>query len=928
MRFSKKFAHVALLLSLFIFVSFLYTLEDKGKKVLTIKDYDRWRSIVSASISDNGNWITYSYSFPNMRHMDDTLYMKNLATGREHEIVRGSRPQFSDDSRWVAYIISLPKKEAEKLRKNKKPVPDKTQLMNLETGDKFTWNSAASFSFSKGSKFFAVKKSKSDRDAKHNGTDVILRNLKLDIEEHIGSVGTISFNKQGTLFAYTIDAADKNGNGLYVIYLNTGVRRPLDNGHADYTRMSWNEKGTALAVLKGNKKKGFIQKDNILLAFVGLIGEHPIRIEYSPADDPNFPQNMVISERVIPERRRRRTRAIERRSLFWSEDDSRLFCGIKEQEKESEKKEDAEPVANVDVWHWKNERIQSVQMAQAEADRNFTYRSAFNLKDKRFVRLAGENMRTIHITKDGKWGVGEKDKAYISDWKERRADYYRVNTATGKRTLMFKAQGRTLGLSPDSKHFLYWKDGDIWVYKIETGEKINLTKNAPVSFVNKEYDYPGTKPPYGVAGWTNDGKGVILNHRYDLWLQLLDGSKVTNLTGGLGEKEEIRFRYIRLNPKERFIDLSQPILLSAYGQWTKKAGYYELKNRRLNKLIYEDKRFSRLTKAKNADKIMYTIESFVDFPNYYVSDTKFTSPKRITDANPWQPEYKWGQRILFDYTNKDGVRLQGTLAIPDDYKPDQRLPMLVNFYEKKSQDLHRHIASRYASSFNSLLIESVSKGYLLMQPDIHFNTGATGDDMLECVEAAVKKVIEIGYADPEHIGVYGFSFSGYGAAYIATRSKMFAAVGAGAGVMNLVSDFNHLWGWSPEIQKGSGTNAHHYIIFGQQRMGTNPLDDFELHWNQSPVAHARTMDTPLLILHGIADATVAWIEAIELYNALRFLEKNVILLSYPGEGHGLSKLENRKDLTVRMLQFFDHYLMEKPAPDWMINGVPFLKKKK
>jgi len=215
-----------------------------------------------------------------------------------------------------------------------------------------------------------------------------------------------------------------------------------------------------------------------------------------------------------------------------------------------------------------------------------------------------------------------------------------------------------------------------------------------------------------------------------------------------------------------------------------------------------------------------------------------------------------------------------------------------------------------------------------MQPDIHFNTGTTGDDILECVEAAVRKVIEMGYADPEHIGIYGFSFSGYGAAYIATKSKMFAAAGSGAGVMNLASDFNHLWGWSPEIQKGHGANAHHYDILGQQRTGTNPFDDFDLYRDQSPVTHARSMDIPLLLLQGTADNTVAWIEAIELYNALRFLGKNVILLSYPAEGHGLTKLENRKDLTVRMQQFFDHYLMGKPAPDWMTNGVPYLKKKR
>jgi dipeptidyl aminopeptidase/acylaminoacyl peptidase len=217
---------------------------------------------------------------------------------------------------------------------------------------------------------------------------------------------------------------------------------------------------------------------------------------------------------------------------------------------------------------------------------------------------------------------------------------------------------------------------------------------------------------------------------------------------------------------------------------------------------------------------------------------------------------------------------------------------------------------------------------MLLSPDVHFNTGATGDDMLECIEAAVDKAVELGYADPDRVGLCGHSFSGYGATYIATRSKKFAAVSAGAGVMDHVSDFNHLWGYSAARKKGSGSNAHQYDIYGQGRMGTNPHDNFELYRDQSPVTHVKDMTTPLLLMQGEADSTVAWIEAIEMYNAMRFNGKNIILLSYPDEGHGLSKRANKIDFTKRVIEFFDHYLMDKPAPDWITNGVPFKEKKK
>ena len=118
------------------------------------------------------------------------------------------------------------------------------------------------------------------------------------------------------------------------------------------------------------------------------------------------------------------------------------------------------------------------------------------------------------------------------------------------------------------------------------------------------------------------------------------------------------------------------------------------------------------------------------------SGRTFSDPERITDANPHRAEYKWGRSILVDYTNNDGVRLQAWLGIPEDFQEGQRLPMLVNFYEKNSQNLHRYQSPRYQGSPN--LGGYLSNGYLVMQPDIHLRTRTTHSDMLECVEAAVK----------------------------------------------------------------------------------------------------------------------------------------------------------------------------------------------
>ena len=150
---------------------------------------------------------------------------------------------------------------------------------------------------------------------------------------------------------------------------------------------------------------------------------------------------------------------------------------------------------------------------------------------------------------------------------------------------------------------------------------------------------------------------------------------------------------------------------------------------------------------------------------------------------------------------------------------------------------------------------------------------------------------------------------------------MFSAIAHGAAPINLVSEFNQLF-------VGSGQNNHSYDIYGQGRYATNPYDDFQRYWDESPISGVQNMNTPVLYLHGESDPTVNWEQGLEWYNALRFLGKPIIWLSYPDEGHGLRKLQNRVDFQYRLRQFFNHHLRGEPAPEWMTDGVPYLDKER
>jgi dipeptidyl aminopeptidase/acylaminoacyl peptidase len=840
--------------------------------------------------------------------------------------------------------------------------PRRAELRNLTTGTVQSWQDIQTFTFSPTSTHIFFKRrpaegsgtgttgrgagapgggapgggggrgGAAETPAGPRGTDVILVDLRTGRHQLLGSVGDIAFNRTGTLLAYTVDATVKDGNGLFVFDTRSGRTATLDNDTKQYARLVWNEEGTAIAIVKGVEVDKMREKDNVLLAFSDVPGafddegdEVMKPIVLDPAKTEHFPKGWVVSDRG---------------AVTWSEDNKRVFFGIREQAPAPDTaRKTTDEAADVDVWNTVDERIQSAQMVRADQDRNFTFRQAFDVAAKRYVMLTDATMRDLELAPDGKWAIGRDTRGYIHDHKRPAADFYRVNTSTGERTLMFKGQltsGHVFGISPHGTHFLYWKDNRFQAYDLDAGTSRTLGNGNGLTFVDGEYDHPGPRPSYGIAGYTSDGKAAIAQHRYDLWLLPLDGSAPKNLTNGTGTKNEMRFRYVRAEPVDLTvpravgprgtIDLSKPVTLSAYGEWTKKAGYYELSNGQLKELIYEDASFSTPVKAAKTDRLLFTRQTFVEFPDLRISGPGFKDSKKVTDANPQQSEYQWGRRILFDFKNRDGMRLQGILALPDDYKAGEKRPMIVTFYEKNSQGLHRYNAPSYLTGMGSSPIEAVSRGYVTMLPDIHFRTGSSHSDMLECVEAATRKVIEMGYVDPKRIGVTGHSYGGEGAAFIGVMSKMFAAIGMGAGVTDLYSDFSQNWGWAYQYSGGSGANGNDYYLYGQGRWGVSPWDDPERYRFESALTHAPKAVAPFLIMHGTADPTVDFNNGLGFYNALRYNGKKAILLAYPGEGHGLRGMANRKDLTTRFFQFFDHYLKDAPAPKWMTDGVPFLKK--
>jgi len=907
--------HNFTLLSMALFL--LMTTATLGQdKVLQLKDYSQWKRIVSSEMSPDGKWFSYGLR---SNGGEDSLFVKKTSNPTEkfdYLIPFATSPIFSNDSKWVVYLISPSKKEAEKLKKSKKKVFKTAELRHLATGDSIQFQRASSMTFSENGKFLAVAIERPQQDkSEHKGKDLILVNLANLGTMNFGNVKDYAFNKNATHIAYTVDAADKVGNGLYVYNLKNGKLSNLDSDRKIYSSLIWDDarvlkkdwsaKGQQLAVLKGNDVDSLEQRINTLLV-VSNLNKTPTSYELTPDDGPQtFPEDYVISEK---------------RNLMFSNDGSMVLFGIKEQEKTVKLEKDT--IANLNVFHWNDETINSVQRRRANRNRNFSYWASYQFNNAQFTRLTDESMRELQPSRNSDYWIGRNPKPYINDvnWGVSPADYYRVNLKTGERDEIVKLVKRSMGYSPDGSHYAFQKDSVIQVVDIATKKLTNISKSAGVQFMNLEHPYPHEKPPYGLAGWTKDGKSIILNHRYDLWLLSLDGSKATNITQGLGDAEEIRFRYVNLDRDDPFIDTNEPLLLSAYGEWTKKAGFYELTiGKKPKALVFSNHAYSRVEKAEKTDDIVFTRESFVEFPDYHFSNLSFKKPLRLTDANPQQADYKWGSKVLIDYTNSKGDKLQGTLTLPPDYEAGKKYPMIVYFYEKMSNRHHRYYMPVYDDRPHGSTY--ASNGYLFFQPDNVYEVGRPGTSALDCITSATQKVIDLGYADPEKIGLQGHSWGGYQSSFILTQTDMFACVVTGAPPTDIESFYNNIYG-------NSGTNHTGIMEIGQVRMGrgVTPWTHREIYQRENPMFHAQNIKVPFMILHGTADGAVDWTQGLEFYNAARRLGKEVIFLSYPGEPHHLRREANQKDFQIRMKQYFDHYLMDKEAPEWMTEGIPHLKK--
>ena len=962
-------ASAGLLATVAVWSAFPVGAQVPQKKLIGYDTMDYWRSIGGTRISEDGQWLAYATS---SQAEDGELIVRNLTSGQEFKHARGSAPNFTPDGKFVLFTILPPKTNTDEPAAGAgaaagggEEAPaggaaaanrNSAGIMSLPSGQVTTVDQISTIRLApESSTWVALHKGRAPaaggrggrgggargggaaapaaaaageptppaaaaqtppaggraggapatppEKRKDPGSDLIIRNLATGADVTITEVTEFAWNKGGSWLAYAVSSPDAAKDGAFVRQMSDGAVRTLHAGKGRYKSLAFDEAGTQLAFLSDQAE---YEKP-----------VSPFRVYYWKAGENTAAELVSGATRGVPA-----GMVVHDSAPSFSEDGKQLRLNTAPPPAPPADPNAVRPI-NVDLWHFQDAQLQPMQRVRATQERNRSYRAVVHLADKRFVQLATPDLPTVNPGLNPNWALGTSSLPYEQEisWDQTYNDVFLVDLRNGQRRRLLEKAGSGATLSPGGQYVLFFepKDGHWYSQRVSDGLRVNLTERLPVKFFDESHDSPSLPGSLGTAGWTDNDRTVWINDRFDIWEIRPDGTSPRNVTGGEGRKQQIVFRYRNLDPEQRTIPSSGPVLLSATNDVTKATGFYRMANATAapQQVVMVDKAFGAVTKAKNADRMMFTLSRFDEFPNVWVSDGNFGNMQKVSDANPQQAEYVWGKSEIVEYINADGIKLRAILTKPDNFDPTKKYPLMVYIYEELSSGLHGYSAPNVGTSVN--VTRYVSNGYVVLRPDIIYNTGFPGEDAEKCVIPAVNTIVAQGYIDPKRVGIQGHSWGGYQITHLITRTNMFAAVQAGASVSNMISAYGG-------IRWGTGMVRQFQYEKTQSRIGAPPWDKTLEYIENSPIFWVEKVQTPYLTIHNDADDAVPWYQGIEFFTALRRLGKEAYMFSYNGEVHNLRNRNNMKHWTVHQDEFFDHYLLGKPKPQWMDKGVPFLER--
>lgn len=868
---------------------------QNASKSLTVDDLITWQRITDREISDNGKWVACKME---PWEGDATVYLY-AAQGQEIATFSpADKFAFSASSGYLVVTQTPGKSTVDSLKvlKTKEDkMPMNTLVIYSVAGKKETIDSLKTFKLADEADWIAYQRGRKD-------STLYVRSLDGSKTFQFPTVTDFQFAKKSGMLYYT--SAAEGEAGIFTLNPEKGSPALIKEGKGVFKQTTFDEKGERLAFLY------CADKDSSYKALSLWLSEHnaPAK-EIATRGNRAFPAEWVINENGM---------------LQFSKSASRLFFGTSPEPRQKDTTQLAENRPNVQVWSWDEPVQYTVQNYNKEKDLKKSYQAVYNLGNGSIFQLANEELPNIQLGNEGDAPLAllstSRPYSLSSMWEARtRSDYYTVSLDNGERKQIAQADYGRFRLSPQGKYAYWYGETDSCWYTIALAEGKQYRLTTPESFPawDEENDVPDYPYAHGAAGWTANDQNLLIYDRYDIWK--FDPTAATppiNLTVN-GRKEKLSYRLEQLDKEARFIDLGKPQLLKGFNEATKGYGFY---NARLSApaapktLLAGNYMLRSINKAKNTDDVIYTMETFQQYPDIHYSTLAFKKSVQLTHGDKQQEGFIWGTAELVSWISLDGRPLEGVVYKPANFDPNKKYPMMVNFYERNSETLYNYrMPEPHRSTIDYHLYNS--NEYVIFNPDIRYVDGYPGESCYNCLMPGITMMIAKGYIDEKGIGAQGHSWGGYQVAYLATRTNLFSAIESGAPVVNMFSAYGG-------IRWGSGMARSFQYEHTQSRLGATLWSSPLRYLENSPLFTMDKVQTPILIMHNDADGHVPWYQGIEYFVAMKRLGKPCWLLNYTGEPHWPMHMANRIDFQRRMFQFFNHYLKNDKMPKWMSEGVP------
>jgi dipeptidyl aminopeptidase/acylaminoacyl peptidase len=929
--------------------------------------YDGWNSIRTPVLSDDGRFLAYALT---PEDGDPTLVVRNLDDGSERREARGTAPAFAGGGRFVVFTRLALKRDVDAAKKAKKPADQQPKngigILDLQSSaPALVVDSVRSVAVAKDGGTVIAYRSEPASGAsaapsasgapatpsaaptatataaptlgpgtapspgatpsapatprpdqsKEPGARLTIRDLARGTTVNAADATAYVLSDDDRFIAYATETKDGKGDGMHVYDVARGTTFTVLSGAGRYRNPALARDGTTLAFLSDvGSYTGPAPRD--VLYVVDLHATAPAAVAVAAA-------GTGLAAAVAPN---------ANGPLRFSRDGQRLFFGTAAAPTPVPSGT-PEPMA-VDQWSWNDDVLQSQQKHDADVERKRTELAVYDVASAHVAQLGSSTLRTVVTNENPHVALGFDDRAYrrATSWLgEDYADLYAVALGDGARRLLVRgaADGH---LSPDGSTVVVWDEtARHWIaFSTGGGKGVTLAASAPVRFDLEDDDHPAPPQPNGFGGWLSNGDALLYD-RYDVWAANPKTGAAYDLTAGAGRLHHLVYSPVQTDPDAQSFASEEPLLLSIIDERTFASGYARVAPHggTPQTLFERDENVNGFRQvfaaglhdlglpplaAKHADRYVFTRETLRMFRNLWSSDQNFAHLIQVTDANPQQTKYRWGNARLISFHSRDGTPLRAVLLVPDGLMANRRAPLLTYFYERFSSYVNNYYSPAPGTSPN--FIRYVSNGYVVLLPDVHYRIGHPGPSAYDSLMPAVDAALRTGYVDPARIGIAGHSWAAYQINYLITRTHRFRAVEAGAAVDDMISAYGG-------IRLESGIVRESQYEHTQSRIGATPWDRPDLYLENSGLFGIKNVTTPYLTIHNDQDGAVPQFQGIEYFTAMRRLGKVAYLFSFDGEDHNLRGREQQKYWTVHLDEWFDYWLKGAPRPGWM-NGVDYL----